>query len=160
MSPEWQNALVNGGLVVLGALLGGWFMHRAGKRHREDARIAREEAEAAREEAEKRLRRGVKEAIEDEGRRIEMVATMLRHTLPGTPEGLPAGPHPTTLSIAQLAIDSGPLLRGDRRAETAFLDDGTRERVENLATALARYTTRTSRAKEFRTAASGLKMRR
>ena len=75
--------------------------------------------------------------------RIEMVATMatyyqalLRGWTPGPTRQLCL-----SHSWRSIAVPFCAVIGGDRRAETAFLDDGTRERFEHLATALARCNT-------------------
>jgi hypothetical protein len=141
MSQAWQIA-VFGAVVtaVVGPLcvwLGYWLANRANKRQTE---AAREAERAATEEAHKRRRRSVEESVKGEVRRLEIAATALRVSLPGTPEGkLPAGPNPATL--LSVLIDSSPLLLGERKEEMALLDDGMRERFDQLAAAWVEYNT-------------------
>jgi hypothetical protein len=139
MSQAWQVA-VFGAVVtaVVGPLcvwLGYWLANRANQRQTE---AATEAERTAKEEAAKRRRRSVEESVRGEARRLEIATTALRVSLPGTPEGkLPARPNPATL--LSVLIDGSPLLLGERREETALLDDGMRERFDQLAAAWAKY---------------------
>jgi hypothetical protein len=129
---EWQSlatgllGLLGGVLAYRGAMTSGRRQVLALREQIEDARAAREQHDQG--------RLGVVEwAIRVEGRRLEK-AVWARKA-----RALPSGSQLVSARRReQLAIESSPLLRGERE-DLSLLDDETRVRLQRVADALYRY---------------------